>query len=103
MPQPFAIYGRDTDHSDAPYTRQISATIQQQLTDKLTMEVGYVGNDGTNLPVVYNSNLGNEANFLRNGVDGNLSLFPIYTMTNQGGSSYHRSTRASPWPAAVSS
>src|SRR5438874_6140910 len=89
VPQPFAIYGRDTDHSDAPYTRQISATIQQQLTDKLTMEVGYVGNDGTNLPVVYNSNLGNEANFLRNGIDGNLSLFPIYTMTNQGGSSYH--------------
>src|SRR5207253_10451658 len=41
------------------------------------------------LQVVYNSNRGNEANFLRNGVDGNLSLFPIYTMTNQGGSSYH--------------
>src|SRR5438874_4467095 len=87
--QPFAMYARDTDHSDAPYTRQLSATIQQQLTDKLTMEVGYIGNDGTNLPVVYHSNLANEANLLANSTGGYLALFPIYTMTNQAGSSYH--------------
>src|SRR5205085_9859708 len=88
-PQPFAIYARDTEHSDAPYTRQLSATVQQQLTDKLTMEVGYIGNDGTNLPVVYNSNFANEANLLVNGTDGHLAMFPIYTMTNRGGSDYH--------------
>src|SRR5579864_8105970 len=55
-PQPGAIYAVDSAHSRTPFTRQISATVQQQLTGKLTFEVGYIGNHGSDLPVVYNRN-----------------------------------------------
>jgi hypothetical protein len=88
-PQPFAIYARDTAHSQTPYSRQISATVQQQLSNNFVLEVGYIGDRGFDLPVIYNRNFSNEANLFLNGVDGNLSLFPILTMTNQGDSSYH--------------
>ena len=86
--QPFAIYGRDTEHSDTPYSRQISATWQQQISSKLSTEIGYVGGTGTNLPAVFNANFSNELN-LANRTGGNLSFFPVFNMTNRAESSYH--------------
>ena len=98
--QPFAVYARDTAHSNTPYSRQLTATIQQQLGSKMTLEVGYLGDHGTNLPVLYNQNFANEANVIENGVAGNFSLFPIYTLTNQGSSDYNSllvRVRAADW------
>ena len=98
--QPFAIYARDTAHSNTPYSRQVTATVQQQIGGKLTAEVGYLGDHGTNLPVIYNQNFANEANVVRNGVAGNFSLFPIYSLTNRGSSDYNSllvRVRAADW------
>lgn len=99
-PQPGAIYAIDTAHSNTPLTRQISATVQQQITSKLTVEAGYIGNHGSDLPVVYNRNFTNEANLLRNGVDGALSQFPIFTMADSAVSNYNSfmlRVRAADW------
>lgn len=86
--QPFAMYARDTAHSETPYSRQVSGSWQQQISSKLTTEIGYIGSWGSNLPAVYNANFSNELN-VANNTGGNLSFFPIYTMTNQAESSYH--------------
>jgi hypothetical protein len=86
--EPFAVYARDTLHSMTPYSMQMSASVQQQLSNKLTAEVGYVGDLARKLPVIYNQNFSNEFN-LDNGVAGNFTFFPIFTMANRGNSSYH--------------
>jgi len=67
---------------------QMSASVQQQLGNKLTAEVGYIGDLGRKLPVIYNQNVTNEFN-LFNGTAGNFTFFPIFTMANRGNSSYH--------------
>jgi hypothetical protein len=85
---PPAIYARDTAHSATPYSQQVSATIQQEISGNLTLETGYVGNWGIHLPTVYNANFNNEFNLL-NSTAGNNEFFPIFTMTNRGRSSYH--------------
>lgn len=99
-PQPGAIYAIDSAHSRTPFTRQISATVQQQISSKLTVEAGYIGNHGNDLPVVYNRNFSNEANLLYNGVDGALSQFPIFTMADSAVSNYNSfmfRVRAADW------
>ena len=95
--QPFAMYARDTANSSTPYTRQISASLQEQITNKLALEVGYIGTAGRKLPVVYNSNYRDEFSLLdptvlgiaANATAGANVFFPVFTMTNQGQSSYH--------------
>lgn len=97
--EPFAIYARDTQHSLTPYSMQMSASVQQQLSNKLTAEVGYIGDLGRKLPVIYNQNFANEFN-LFNGRAGNFTFFPIFTMANRGNSSYHSGflrVRAADW------
>jgi hypothetical protein len=97
--QPFAMYARDTAHSQTPYSHQVSGSWQQQITSKLTTEIGYVGSWGNRMPAVFNANFSNELN-LANRDGGNLSFFPIYTMTNQAESSYNSlmaRVRAADW------
>ena len=97
--EPFAIYARDTRHTATPYSMQMSASIQQQISNKLTTEIGYIGDLARKLPVIYNQNFGNEFN-LFNGSAGNLTFFPVFTMTNEGSSSYHSGyfrVRAAEW------
>jgi len=99
-PMPFAIYARDTDHSSTPYSQQVSATVQQQINNNLTVEVGYIGSTAYNLPVLNNSNFANEANLVYNGVAGLVSMFPVFTLTNQAASSYNSllvRTRMADW------
>lgn len=86
--QPFAIYGRDTQNSKTPYSQQVSASVQQQISSKVSAELGYIGGWGRNLPAVFNSNLSNEVN-LENVTGGNIAFFPIFSMTNQADSSYN--------------
>jgi len=101
---PFAVYSRDTAHSNAPYSRQISASVQQQVGNKLVFESGYVGTSGKQLPAVFNGNFGNEFNIFPAltgvGTTDNFHFFPIFTMTHQAESSFHSlmvRVRAADW------
>lgn len=89
---PSALYARDPYRSDTPMSWQINGSVQQQFGNHLVGEVGYVGNFGDSLPVVHNSNFRQQWNdpFCGGGVFCQInSLFPVFTMTNQGESSYH--------------
>jgi hypothetical protein len=110
---PFALYARDTRNSSTPYTRQSSVTIQQQVNNNLTMEVGYIGNAGRRLPIVVNKGFNNEwfCTASRVPAGGNataptcdtFSYFPIFSMTNSANSSYHSLMvrgRAAQWHGA---
>jgi hypothetical protein len=109
---PFALYARDTRNSSTPYTRQSSVTVQQQINNNLTMEVGYIGNAGRRLPLVVNKGFNNEwfCTASRVPVAGNptatqptcdtFSYFPIFSMSNSANSSYHSlmvRARAAQW------
>jgi hypothetical protein len=104
---PFAVYARDLAHSNTPYTRQISASVQQSLGNHLGLEVAYVGTSGKQLPLVFNSNYQEEMQIFEIGSDfvpnqraGNFTFVPVYTMTNQADSSFHSMmvrVRAAEW------
>ena len=97
--QPFGVYARDVAHSSTPYSRQFSASWQQQISNKLALELGYVGTAGRQLPVLFNSNFGIEFN-PSNNTGGNFGTLPVMTMTNQARSSYHSlmtRVRAADW------
>ena len=74
--QPFGVYARDVAHSDTPYSRQLSASWQQEITGELAIEVGYVGTSGRNLPVLSNSNFATEFDPGINIGGGNFIVFP---------------------------
>ncbi len=57
---PFALAGRDNRNSKAPYTRQANVTIQQQITNNVGIEVGYIGGGGHRLPITTNTGYNNE-------------------------------------------
>ncbi|MCI0356775.1 MAG: hypothetical protein L0099_17330, partial [Acidobacteria bacterium] len=105
---PFAVYARDLAHSNTPYTRQMSASVQQALGNHLALEVAYIGTSGKQLPVVFNSNYQEEMQIFENNTllfqanqrAGNFTFVPVYTMTNQAESSYHSlmaRVRAADW------
>jgi Carboxypeptidase regulatory-like domain len=98
--QPSAVYARDTVHSGTPYSFQVSLSAQQQITSKMTLEVGYVGLFSDKLPAIYDSNYANEWGHVRdpvvaccspdsNAFYDNVSNVPVYTMTNQANANYH--------------
>ncbi len=97
--QPSSIYARDTLNSNTARAWQASVSVQQQLTSKMTMEVGYVGLYSDNLPAIYDQNYANEWGHVRSVADGpsptsnvffdNISNVPIYTLTNQAEGRYH--------------
>jgi hypothetical protein len=101
---PFVLYARDTRSSSTPYTRQTNVTVQQQVTDHFTMEVGYIGAGGRRLPLVVNRGFGNEwfctSSRIPLPVPPNppgstqpvcdtFSYFPVFTAANIAKSSYH--------------
>ncbi len=97
--QPSSIYARDTVNSGTARAWQVSVSVQQQLTSKMTAELGYVGLMSDNLPAIYDQNYANEWGHVRSIPDGpsltsnvfydNISNIPIYTLTNQADGSYH--------------
>lgn len=95
----FGLFARDMTAQGTPYSRQVSFTVQQTLTNYVSIEMGYIGSAGKNLPAVYNSNWGQEL-FCPNGGTGcsfngfaggsdPFSYLPVYTMTNRAESIYH--------------
>lgn len=87
---PFAIYGRDVKNSHAPFSHQYNATIQQQITNHLVGEIGYVGNSGRRLPAMTNDGFANQW-FCTSSTPfcDNNSYFPYFILHNQGESHYH--------------
>jgi hypothetical protein len=99
---PFVLYARDYQNSRTPYTRQANLTIQQQVTDRVVIEAGYVGSASKRLPYVVNRGFNNEW-FCTNSripvpsgppgstqpVCDTFSYFPVFTMANQAESNYH--------------
>lgn len=85
---PFGVSAIDVAHADTPRVHQVNATLQQQLGGHMVMEVGYVGNLGRHVPVVFNRNFTREWDVSNLLVD-NFTLTPIFTMTDQGQSDYH--------------
>lgn len=79
---PMAISAIDFHHSATPSSLQANFSIQQQLSPKFLMELGYVGTFASDLPVVANTNMLNEWSFTD-------MLGPVFTMTNQGHSLYN--------------
>jgi len=88
---PQAIYARDITHTAKPYSAQLDFTFQQQMSNNVALEVGYVGSRSENLPVIYNPNQVEELWYSGTGIapHGNFDFTPIFTMTNQGESQYH--------------
>jgi hypothetical protein len=92
--QPFAVNAIDVANSRTPYNHQVSGTVQQSITDKFAIEVGYVGVLGRQLPLVYNSNYANEWDLSLAATtfflfQDNFSTTPVFTRTNQGESNFH--------------
>lgn len=90
---PFGMLARDAAHSDTPITRQASLTVQQQVGNHMVLEAGYIGTQGSHLPVVYNANFNDQWFCTTTVVSTNLpcdvnSFYPVFTMTNRGSSSY---------------
>ncbi|MGH9556250.1 MAG: hypothetical protein ACRD2Y_10550, partial [Terriglobales bacterium] len=75
------------------------ASVQQQVTNHLAFEVAYIGTSGKQLPVIFNQNFNKQWD--RNNLwADNFAFTPIFTMTNQGDSSYHSMmarVRAADW------
>ncbi|HLJ86700.1 MAG TPA: TonB-dependent receptor [Candidatus Angelobacter sp.] len=90
---PPSISALDLSNNSTPFTLQFNGSVQQQL-GHFTAQVGYVGALGYKLPVLHNANFQDEF-FCTNSSRGasgncdNLSYFPIFTLSNVGGSSYH--------------
>lgn len=92
---PGAMYAKDYNHSQTPYVRQDSISIQRLINNNVGIELGYIGSSGYRLPVVVNSNFENEwfcSNPHGTGTTNPCDPFsfaPIFTQTNQGRSDYH--------------
>jgi len=86
---PFGMMAMDFANSDTPYTLQANASIQQQVGNHAVLEVGWVGSQGYNLPVVHNANF-NDQWFCTTtpGCEIN-SFYPVMTMSNLGSSTYN--------------
>lgn len=100
---PFVLYARAKNSSATPYTRQTSLTIQHNIKDNLTGELGYIGTIGRRIPFVNNTGYENEwfCTSSRQPVTGtgipgttaptcdNFSYYPVFTMANIAESNYH--------------
>ena len=89
---PFGMMAMDFQNSDTPHTMQANASIQQQLGNHMVLEVGYVGGEGSHLPVVHDANFNDEwfctTTVVPFPCDIN-SFYPVMQMSNVGSSSYN--------------
>ena len=85
--QPSTIYAMDTKHSDTPYTWQYSGTLQQSITNNISVEFGYVGSRGSLLPIITNANFGSQYT-LPDFSNDNLSKFAVLKMQDRAESTY---------------
>ncbi len=92
---PFALSAIDPSNLNNPLTRQVSFSIERQITRNISAEVAYIGNFMGNLPTTTNTGYNNEW-FCTNsapGLFGNpcdaFSYVPIFTTANIGYGNYN--------------
>ena len=92
---PFGLSAIDPSRLNNPMTRQVSFSIQQQVTPNISAELAYIGNYMANLPVTSNTGFNNEW-FCTNSAPGNLaqpcdafSFVPVFTTANAGYGNYN--------------
>ncbi len=92
---PFALNAVDPTQFNNPMTRQVSASIQRQITNRITAEAGYIGNFMQNLPVTTNTGFNNEW-FCTASAAGNsfqpcdvFSYVPVFTLADRGYGNYN--------------
>lgn len=87
---PFGINAIDPQHFSNPMNKQVSASVQHQVTRQLSAEAAYIGTFMNNLPVTTNTNFNNEwfCTTSRPYCDP-FSFVPIFTLSNQGYGSYN--------------
>jgi hypothetical protein len=87
---PFGINAIDPNHFSNPLTRQVSASIEHQITRNLSGEVSYIGNYMQNLPVSSDTNFNNEWFCTKSTPYCDFfTAVPIFTTSNQGYGNYN--------------
>ena len=100
--EPFGISAVDPNNMNSPQSRQVSASVQRLITNKLSLQVGYVGNFMKQLSTVTNTGFNNEW-FCTNSAGASypnmppatasncdsFSYFPIFTLADRGYGSYN--------------
>ena len=92
---PFALSAVDPSHFNNPVTRQVSFSVERQITRNTSAEVAYIGNFMGNLPTTSNTGFNNEW-FCTASAQGNsgqpcdaFSYVPVFTLANNGYGNYN--------------
>ncbi len=92
---PFALSAIDPSHLSNPLTRQVSFSLEREVTRNVSAEVAYIGNYMADLPTTTNSGFNNEW-FCTASAQGNpsdpcdaFSYVPIFTTANVGYGNYN--------------
>ena len=98
---PFGLNAIDPNHFSNPMTRQVSASIEHQISRTFSGEISYIGNFMQNLPVSSNTNYNNEWFCTASAPYCDpFSLVPIFTLANRGYGNYNAlvlRVRANAW------
>ncbi len=92
---PFALSAVDPSHFNNPLTRQLSFSVERQITRNTSAEIAYIGNFMANLPTTTNTGFNNEW-FCTASAQGNsgqpcdaFSYVPVFTLANNGYGNYN--------------
>jgi len=92
---PFALTAVDTSSFDNPMTRQVSFSVQREISHNLSAELAYIGNFMANLATTSNTGFNNEW-FCTASAQGNklqpcdpFSFVPVYTHADIGYGNYN--------------
>lgn len=92
---PFGLSAIDPSHFNNPLTRQVSFSIQRQITREMSAEIAYIGNFVKNLSETSNTGFNNEW-FCTASAAGNasqpcdpFSYVPVFTAANVGYGNYN--------------
>jgi hypothetical protein len=91
------LFERNQDRLKNPMVFEYTASVEQQLTRNMVLEIAYVGSEGHRHPAIYDSNFLNEF-YCQSGAASTTTLrntcfpntfFPVFTESNVGYSHYN--------------
>jgi hypothetical protein len=92
---PFGLSAIDPSHFNNPLTRQVSFSVERQISQNVSAEVAYIGNFMGNLPATSNTGFNNEW-FCTASAVGHasqpcdpFSFVPVFTLANAGYGNYN--------------
>jgi hypothetical protein len=100
--EPFGLSAVDANNMNSPMSRQVSASVQRLINNKLSLQLAYVGNYTKQLSTVSNTGFNNEW-FCTNSAGASypgmpqanasncdsFSYFPIFTLSDRGYGNYN--------------